>query len=76
MALPWQADTASCRSGYESTYDPYVPTFWPARVPNQVLTAMNYGIVMDTAKTDAQRLAAFHDRRSWYFPLEKYGCDC
>src|SRR5207248_10201689 len=38
MAVPWQTDTASCRSGYVRTYDPYVPSFWPARVPNQVLT--------------------------------------
>ena len=42
MAVPWQTDTASCRSGYYlgygPRYDPYVPTFWPARVPNQVLT--------------------------------------
>ena len=27
-------DTASCRSGYDAgVYDPYLPTFWPARVP-------------------------------------------
>jgi len=26
MALPWQGDTAFCRSGYEPDYDPYVPT--------------------------------------------------
>ena len=33
--------------GTTKTYDPYVPTFWPARVPNQVLTKENYEIVMD-----------------------------
>jgi hypothetical protein len=38
MAVPWQTDTASCRSGYDLSYDPYVPAFWPARVPNEVLT--------------------------------------
>jgi hypothetical protein len=27
MAVPWQTDTASCRSGYLTSYDPYVPTF-------------------------------------------------
>ena len=45
MGLPWQADTGFCRSGYTApgyTYDPYLPTFWPARVPNQVLTEANY----------------------------------
>src|SRR6202049_1302681 len=45
-ALPWQTDTASCRSGYTRKYDPYLPTFWPARVPNQILTQANYNIVM------------------------------
>ena len=49
MALPWQGDTAFCRSGYDPEYDPYVPTFWPARVPNQVLTEEDYGTVMDTS---------------------------
>jgi hypothetical protein len=32
MAVPWQTDSASCRSGYEAEYDPYLPTFWPYRV--------------------------------------------
>ena len=50
MAVPWQTDTASCRSGYhDASYDPYVPTFWPARVPNQVLSTENYEIVMNEA---------------------------
>lgn len=65
MALPWQGDTAYCRSGYDMEYDPYVPTFWPAHVPNQVLTLDDYNIVCDTSKTKAQRLAAFHNRPSW-----------
>ena len=29
MALPWQMDTAFCRSGDDTDYDPYLPTFWP-----------------------------------------------
>ncbi len=49
MALPWQGDTAFCRSGYNPEYDPYVPTFWAARVPNQVLTEEDYRTVVDTA---------------------------
>jgi len=36
MSVPWQADSAGCRSGYTAEYDPYLPTFWPARVPNHV----------------------------------------
>ena len=65
MALPWQADTAFCRSGYEREYDPYLPTFWPARVPNQVLTQENYEIVMNTSLSREERLAAYYRRDSW-----------
>ncbi|WP_435019961.1 LodA/GoxA family CTQ-dependent oxidase [Tundrisphaera sp. TA3] len=69
MAVPWQTDTASCRSGYDKAYDPYVPSFWPARVPNQVLTKENYAIVMDTDRPLDERLAAFANRATWLAPL-------
>jgi len=65
MALPWQGDTAFCRSGYEIDYDPYVPTFWAARVPNQVLTEEDYAVVVDTGRPRAERIAAFSRRPSW-----------
>lgn len=65
MAIPWQTDTASCRSGYEPQYDPYLPTFWPARVPNQVLSDENYRKVMNRKLSREQRLAAFNDRSDW-----------
>lgn len=69
MAVPWQTDTASCRSGYNKNYDPYLPTFWPARVPNQVLTQENYRIVMDAERPLSERLAAFAQRAAWIDPL-------
>jgi hypothetical protein len=69
MAVPWQCDTASCRSGYNKAYDPYVPTFWPARVPNQVLTRQDYNIVMDTEQPLPERQAAFARRADWDAPL-------
>jgi hypothetical protein len=65
MAVPWQTDTASCRSGYDRQYDPYLPTFWPARVPNQVLSEENYQQVMDASLSREQRLAAFNKRSDW-----------
>jgi hypothetical protein len=69
MAVPWQTDTASCRSGYYlgygPRYDPYVPTFWAARVPNQVLTRHDYEIVMDESRPLAEREAAFDLRAAW-----------
>lgn len=69
MAVPWQTDTASCRSGYQKSYDPYVPTFWPARVPNQVLSQQSYEIVMDESKPKEERLRAFARRAAWIRPL-------
>jgi hypothetical protein len=65
MALPWQVDTVGCRSGYEPKYDPYLPTFWPARVPDHVLSAQNYAAVMNTDLPRERRLAAFNQREHW-----------
>ncbi len=71
MAVPWQADTASCRSGYMKSFDPYLPTFWPARVPNQVLTRQNYDVVMNTALPLDERLKAFANRAAWTRPIDR-----
>ena len=65
MALPWQGDTAFCRSGYDPQYDPYLPTFWAARVPNQVLDEEDYATVIDTTASRERRLAAFNRRMKW-----------
>lgn len=65
MAIPWQTDTASCSSGYDKRYDPYLPTFWPARVPNQVLSDENYRKVMNTSLSREERLIAFQLRSDW-----------
>ncbi|MFD0274050.1 LodA/GoxA family CTQ-dependent oxidase [Kitasatospora sp. NPDC127111] len=69
MAVPWQADTASCRSGYELAlnprHDPYLPSFWPARVPNHVLTEDDYRIVVDEGRPPAEREEAFERRAVW-----------
>ncbi|MBB4635044.1 LodA/GoxA family CTQ-dependent oxidase [Longimicrobium terrae] len=65
MGLPWQADTAWCRSGYDTAYDPYLPTFWPARVPNQVLSEADYQVVMDESLPRDEREAAFNRRADW-----------
>jgi hypothetical protein len=69
MGLPWQADTAFCRAGYDTTYDLYQPTFWPARVPNHVLTDVDYALVIDQTQPRARRLEAFIARTSWVEPL-------
>jgi hypothetical protein len=65
MAIPWQGDTAFCRSGYDPDFDPYVPTFWAARVPNQVLTEEDYRKVVNPNLPREERVAAFAQRRNW-----------
>lgn len=69
MALPWQGDSAFCRSGYDIKYDPYLPTYWPARVPNQVLSLRNYLKVMDTSLPRDERIFAFRQRDNWLAPV-------
>ncbi|MEF2549479.1 LodA/GoxA family CTQ-dependent oxidase [Aurantimonas sp. E1-2-R+4] len=69
MAIPWQVDTAGCRSGYLPSPDPFLPTFWPARVPNTVLTREDYDKVVDDSLPVETRRAAYHSRRTWYYPL-------
>ena len=65
MAVPWQTDTASCRDGYTTSYDPYLPTFWPARVPNNILGEEQYKIVLDDKLSEDERRLAFADRYFW-----------
>ncbi|MFC9502189.1 LodA/GoxA family CTQ-dependent oxidase [Streptomyces sp. NPDC057002] len=69
MAVPWQTDTARCRSGYYlgygPRYDPYLPTFWPARVPNHVLTEQDYEKAVDPGSPAEERRTAFERRAVW-----------
>jgi hypothetical protein len=68
MAVPWQADTASCRAGYPGTefpVDTFIPTFWPSRVPNTVLSEASYKTVIDTSLPLDVRTAAFYNRPNW-----------
>jgi hypothetical protein len=65
LGIPWHADGASCRSGYQRSISPVLPAFWPARVPNHVLSEADYRIVMDRTRPLAERKAAFARRRDW-----------
>jgi hypothetical protein len=72
MAVPWQADTASCLDGYPQfdnaslfPTDNFLPTFWPARAPNEVLAFADYQIAIDPTKTSEERIAAFNRRVNW-----------
>jgi hypothetical protein len=73
MAVPWQSDTDSCRSGYPGTPfppDDFIPTFWPSRVPNHVLTEDQYEIVLDEQQPIEKRFEAFHTRSLWLRNLD------
>lgn len=65
MAVPWQTDTSSCLSGYIQMMGEYIPTFWPVRVPNDVLTEKSYDTLMKKSTKLAGKLAAFSEREKW-----------
>ena len=73
MAIPWQTDTASCRDGYTTSYDPYLPTFWPARVPNNILGEKRYKEAIDPNLLDETRREAFAYRYFWLDDLPMDG---
>ncbi|QHI35057.1 L-lysine 6-oxidase [Kordia antarctica] len=66
LGVPWQTDEASCLSGYDvTTYLP-LPSFWAARVPNQVLSVDSYVRSVRAEKLNiAQRLKHFDYRQDW-----------
>lgn len=63
MAIPWQTDTSSCRDGYNNKYSNYIPTFWPARVPNEILSYEQYLILKDLKGGNAKQI--FSIRKEW-----------
>lgn len=66
MAVPWQSDTSSCLYAYGESEDVYLPTFWPARVPNNVLTSKDFGIIQNRRLPLANRVEAFRRRADWF----------
>lgn len=72
MGVPWQTDGASCLSGYElGTFLP-LPSFWAARVPNQVLSERSYRRMLDETLPLAQRFKHLFYRVDW---LRHFGPD-
>ena len=71
LAVPWQTDSASCRSGYEPQIDPYLPTFWAARVPNHVLTQESYASVLDFSLPLEVRQQAFNTRAAFFRDIDQ-----
>nr|WP_276570017.1 LodA/GoxA family CTQ-dependent oxidase [Paenibacillus alvei] len=62
LAVPWQTDTASCLSSYKMYTGEYLPTFWPARVPNDVMTEEQYERMMNESASIPDRLEALNPR--------------
>lgn len=65
LGVPWQTDEASCLSGYNTTYYLPLPSFWAARVPNQVLSNDSYERMNDKNLNIAQRIKHFDYRQDW-----------
>src|ERR1043165_174120 len=69
MPVPWSGDAAFCRSGYKrDNFTLALPTYWPTRLPNHVLTLADYEIVINAKKSLPERLAAFQRREKWFRP--------
>jgi len=70
MGVPWQTDEASCLSGYTvSAYLP-LPSFWAARVPNQVLAEDGYLRMQAGNVGVGQRLKHLDYRQDWLRDIE------
>jgi len=65
LAVPWQPDIAGCLSARAFGDTDYLPAYWPARAPNEVLTAQSYAQLMDQSASIERRWAAFTSRAAW-----------
>jgi len=69
LGVPWQTDGASCNSqaDYRPSYFLSMPTFWGARVPDQVMSAESFVRVSANAQTRkaTQALKHFSTRVDW-----------
>ena len=65
VGVPWQTDEASCMYGYAPSLHLVLPTFWAARVPNNVLSADSYMRLTDKTLNIAQRLKHLDHRQDW-----------
>ncbi|WP_299041011.1 LodA/GoxA family CTQ-dependent oxidase [uncultured Tateyamaria sp.] len=77
MGVPWQTDEASCNSGLVYTPSLYLssPSFWGARVPNQVLPIEAYTIAITPGLEPSQVQRHFSNRRFWLRDLQGTGYD-
>lgn len=72
LGVPWQTDEASCLSDAEyepSTYLSF-PSYWGARVPNQVLSSEAWERVNAQRTNPTQQLKHFSYREDWLRDLK------
>ncbi|HSG38630.1 MAG TPA: LodA/GoxA family CTQ-dependent oxidase [Thermoanaerobaculia bacterium] len=73
MGIPWQTDEASCLSGYNTSNYLPLPSFWAARVPNQVLAMESYQRLQDPTLPAAQKMKHLTYRQFWLRDLNASG---
>ena len=77
MGVPWQSDGASCNSeaDYKPSYFLSMPTFWGARVPDQVLSHESAVRVVANATlgNEGQALKYFAHRSDWLRDVRSTG---
>jgi hypothetical protein len=73
MGIPWQTDEASCLSGYNTSNYLPLPSFWAARVPNQVLAQQSYERLSDPSLPDVQKVKHLTYRQFWLRDLNASG---
>jgi L-Lysine epsilon oxidase N-terminal/L-lysine epsilon oxidase C-terminal domain len=65
LGVPWQTDEASCLYGYAPSLHLALPSFWAARVPNNVLSENSYMRLTDPQLNIGQRLKHLDYRQDW-----------
>jgi hypothetical protein len=67
MGVPWQTDEASCNSAaeYEPTTFLSMPSYWGARVPDQVLSTESWSRAIASENSSVQRLKHLGLRSDW-----------
>jgi hypothetical protein len=73
LGVPWQTDEASCLSGYNPSNYLSLPSFWAARVPNQVLSMQSYQRLWAPDLPPAQRMKHLSYRQFWLRDLTAQG---
>lgn len=58
LGVPWQTDSASCNSNGDYSPSEFLsmPTYWGARMPDQVLSEESFARIVDIEKIDKQGL--------------------